>query len=107
MKNLLVILCLAAVTCSAQAQIRIMGSGADSCGNWNAEKKEVIRQADIGWVLGYLSGVAAVSGKNFLKGYDVNSIAGAIDKFCRDNPLKNVDEACDDVAIQMVKAMKR
>ena len=84
----------------------VLGSGGLSCGHWLDGEKQSVRNIDISWVLGYLSGLNLTSQINFLQGYDHKGIAAAIDKYCRENPLKDVADAADDVAKQM-KRMKR
>lgn len=79
----------------------VLGSGAQSCGTWLAQQNEAIHQGRRLWVLGYLSGVNSMSSIDFLKGYEVNGIAAAIDNYCRQNPLKGIDDAANDVALQM------
>lgn len=85
---------------------KYLGSGGASCGQWLDGEKQGVRNLDLNWVLGYLSGLNLTSQIDFLRGYEHKGIAAAIDKYCRENPLKQVIDAADDVAEQM-KRMKR
>ncbi len=84
----------------------VIGSGTMSCGEWIAEKNEIMRNTHISWVVGYLSGANAIHGGDFLNGYEYLGIAGAIDKYCRENPLKRVYSAANDVIAQMTGMKK-
>ena len=55
------------------------------------------------WFLGYLSGRADESGKNFLKGTDSESIFLWLDNYCRANPDKNLDNAGLDLARELMQ----
>jgi hypothetical protein len=83
-----------------------LGSGLVSCGQWLDGEKQGVRNLHLNWVLGYLSGLNLTSQIDFLREYEHKGIAAAIDKYCRENPLKQVIDAADDVAEQM-KRMKR
>jgi hypothetical protein len=86
--------------------VTMLGAGNLSCGSWIAQRDEMVRQLNISWVLGYLSGMNLMADKDFLKSYEVNGITEAINKYCRENPLNNITDAATDTAIQMRK-MKR
>ena len=55
------------------------------------------------WFLGYLSGRADESGKNFLKGTDSESIFLWLDNYCHANPDKNLDNAGLDLARELMQ----
>ncbi len=86
----------------ARAAAPIELKGVRSCDNWVAEKrlaqtaKEMNKVAVLitkSWFLGYLSGRADNSGKDFLKGTDSDSIFLWLDNYCRDNPQAKLDQA--------------
>ena len=86
--------------------------GARSCGKWIEEKrmanslKEMNRIPALitrSWFLGYLSGRADESGRNFLKGTDIDSIFLWLDNYCRANPKANLDKAGNDLARELMQ----
>ncbi|MDM0057346.1 hypothetical protein [Variovorax fucosicus] len=82
--------------------------GPVSCGAWVKERQEAGwgTQTNQAWLVGYLSGVAAASDKDFIKGTDNPSIFLYLDNFCRANPLKTIDEAADALTIELIKQKK-
>jgi hypothetical protein len=83
-----------------------IGSGATSCGEWIAERDQILRESRKLWILGYLSGQNALSSVDFLSGFEVEGISAAIDKYCRENPLNKAVDAADNVAGQMLRMKK-
>jgi hypothetical protein len=82
------------------ATVDLMGSR--SCAKWLEERriaggaKEMNRIPVLitkSWFLGYLSGRAEASGKNFLKGTDSESVFLWLDIYCRANPDRDLDGA--------------
>ena len=76
--------------------------GSRSCGKWIEEKRMENSMNEMNripvlitrsWFLGYLSGRADESGKNFLKGTDSESIFLWLDNYCHANPDQNLDTA--------------
>lgn len=74
--------------------------GSRSCGKWVEEKSLANSPKEMNkipvlitksWFLGYLSGRADESGKNFLKGTDNESIFLWLDNYCQANPDKNLE----------------
>ena len=75
--------------------------GSRSCGKWLEEKRLANSAKEMNkvpllitrsWFLGYLSGRADESGKNFLKGTDSESIFLWLDNYCQANPEKNLED---------------
>ena len=66
--------------------------GAPSCGEWVAQRKkaETLALANASWLIGYLSGLDAGSGRNVLAGRDNATVFSWMDKYCREHPLKDV-----------------
>jgi hypothetical protein len=76
--------------------------GARSCGKWMEERRIAKSAKEMNkvpvlitrsWFLGYLSGRADQSGRNFLKGTDSDSIFLWLDNYCQANPKMELDQA--------------
>ena len=77
-----------------------------SCGDWVKERKidnSIYQMINRRWILGYLSGLAAASGKDILKGTGSESIFLWIDNYCQANPLKDSDNAGNALFRELVK----
>jgi len=72
----------------------VYGYGNDSCGTWIKEHAQQSKHSryQTTWVLGYISGsdfhIEINGGKQ--KATDANAVISYIDKYCRENPLKEV-----------------
>lgn len=87
----------------ARATVNVMGGV--SCGSWIEEREKRNRGGDaLGtivqerWFVGYLSGLAVGSGKEFWGAPGVSLMDNKsaylwADNYCRTNPLKNLDDA--------------
>lgn len=66
--------------------------GAASCGEWVAQRKraDTLALANANWLIGYLSGLGAGSGRNILGGRDNAAVLSWMDRYCRAHPLKDV-----------------
>lgn len=66
--------------------------GTPSCGEWVAHRKksDTLSLSNTSWLVGYLSGLAVGSGKDFLPGTDNTAIFSFMDKYCGSNPLKDI-----------------
>ncbi len=101
MSRIAPVLAVALLACSLNAaavEIR----GVRTCSKWIEEKrleksaKEMNRVPVLitrTWFLGYLSGRADQSGKDFLKGTDSDSVFLWLDNYCRDHPQMDLDKA--------------
>jgi hypothetical protein len=83
-----------------------------SCGKWIEEKRLENSTKEMNkipvlitksWFLGYLSGRADASGKNFLKGTDNDSIFLWLDNYCHANPQLALDKAGTDLARELMQ----
>ena len=76
-----------------------------SCGDWVKERKidSVFQTISKKWIFGYLSGLAAASGKDILRGTGNESIFLWIDNYCQVNPLKSSDDAGNALFRELVK----
>lgn len=86
--------------------------GSRSCSKWMEEKRLATSAKEMNkipvlitrsWFLGYLSGRADVSGKNFLKGTDSDSIFLWLDNYCHANPAKDLDQGGIDLARELMQ----
>jgi hypothetical protein len=104
MKTLLRTLLLGMALVLADAGAQGVGiRGGPSCGTWvNAESNHKNTREGINfgrtWVIGYLSGLASATGKDFWGRQNINLLSNDsvflwIDNYCRSNPLKNLDDA--------------
>ena len=91
--------------------------GSRSCGKWMEEKRLANSAREMNripvlitksWFLGYLSGRADASGRNFLAGTDSDSIYLWLDNYCRANPDKDLAQGGVDLAreLQQLKGIK-
>lgn len=55
------------------------------------------------WLIGYLSGVVAGSGTDFLVGTDNAFVFTMVDAYCGENPLRNLADAGTHVARQLMQ----
>lgn len=93
---------------ASAAEIR----GSRSCSKWMEEKRIANSVQEMNkipvlitnsWFLGYLSGRADASGKNFLKGTDSESIFLWLNNYCRANPDKDLDQGGIDLARELMQ----
>jgi hypothetical protein len=101
--------CLVSLNLFASA-VETMGSR--SCRKWMEEKRVANSSNEMNkipvlitrsWFLGYLSGRAEASGKDFLKGTDSDSIFLWLDNYCRANPDKGLDQGGIDLARELMQ----
>jgi len=68
---------------------RFIGPG--SCGQWSGLRGIPITQPSkavpLNWILGYLTGRSAASGRDLLGLVDIESASAWIDNYCQTNPL--------------------
>jgi hypothetical protein len=76
-----------------------------SCLDWVKHRQEARggEIADQAWLLGYLSGIAVATRKNFLPATDSDSIFRWVDNYCRDHPLNDLNDAADDLAQELIR----
>lgn len=79
--------------------------GFSPCGQWvgrtNASQME--RFGMEMWLLGYLSGLARATEKNFIKGTDNSSIELWMDNYCRTTPLSNTADGAEILSSELMK----
>ena len=81
-----------AIAASSPADGGVEARQAPSCGEWivHREKSDTLALGNASWLLGYLSGMAIASGKDYLAGTDNGSIYKWMDSYCRKNPLRDL-----------------
>ena len=86
--------------------------GARSCSKWLDEKRLANSAKELNkipvlitrsWFLGYLSGRADASGRDFLKGTDSDSIFLWLDGYCQAHPQTDLDQAGVDLARELMQ----
>lgn len=86
--------------------------GSRSCSKWLEEKRLATSTREMNripvlisrsWFLGFLSGRADASGKNFLKGIDSDSIFLWLDNYCHVNPDNDLDQGGIDLARELMQ----
>ena len=78
--------------------------GPPSCGAWIKERSQgMVGLANLSWLVGFLSGLANGTNKDFIKGTDNDSLSLWVDNYCRSNPLDSVDDAGLSLAMELIK----
>ena len=81
----------------------LLGSGAISCGTWIKERQTFMNTVNGSWVLGYLTKVNREKGLTLT--IDANGLFAWIDNYCRVNPLKQLEDATEELAKQLDKRL--
>ena len=81
--------------------------GAATCGDWVKERADNGKNkvADESWLVGYLSGIATDSNKNFLRFNNANSFYLWMDDYCKNNPLSNTSIGGKMLSMELMKGM--
>ena len=88
---------------SGHALAAVTVRGMSSCSGWanrGSGDLAVIRQV---WLLGYLSGRAAATDKDILKGTENAELFLWMDNYCRENPLKDVEDGAVELAAVLIR----
>jgi hypothetical protein len=88
---------------SAPLEKGVEARQAPSCGEWMAhrEKSDTLALGNASWLLGFLSGSAVATGKNFLAGTDNASIYKWMDNYCLTNPLRDLSSGGSALAAEL------
>lgn len=92
-------------TCAslAQAAATVNFVGVRSCGEWFSNKSsELLKSNQESWLLGYLSGLASVTRKDFITGTDNSTLFQWVDDFCRAKPIEDIDSAANEIARKLI-----
>ena len=87
-------------------EVTVYGAGTASCGKWLADRQTPpLHNNELSWVLGFLT----ASGSLFeelhlrLRQTDADAVAAWVDKYCRENPLKDIGDASANLVIELAK----
>ena len=99
----LVLLAASAIAVPAPSQASEPVSQAPSCGEWVAhrEKSSTLALSYTGWLRGYLAGMGAGAGKDYLAGTENSTIYKWMDNYCRSNPLRDVGSGAKLLAAEL------
>ncbi len=89
-----------ATTASAVPVLTVNGG---SCGAWVKTRTNNSTVQFMGWLEGYMSGLAVGYEKNILQGTDSESIFLWMDNYCKANPLNGVADGGLDLFFELVK----
>ena len=101
MKKFLPAVLIAVLSLNANAAVTLLG--VSSCGAYVKSVEDNVVSLEFAWIVGYLSGLSAGTGVDLLKNTDGPSIRLWIEKYCRSNPLKSVDNATNELAIELAR----
>jgi hypothetical protein len=90
---------------AGQVEVTVYGAGASSCGKWLADRENLIHSVELNWVLGFLTAAQDFLGEMHLpqRHTDAPAITAWVDKYCRENPLKNIADASANLVIELSK----
>jgi hypothetical protein len=93
------------VALSAPAEGGTEARQAPSCGEWvvHREKSDTLALGNASWLRGYLAGLAAGSGKDFLSATDNASIFRWMDNYCRTSPLRDLSSGGNALAAELAR----
>jgi hypothetical protein len=89
-----------------QVEVTVYGAGTASCGKWLADRETPMHPVELSWVLGFLTASENFLGELHLpspRHTDANAVAAWVDKYCRENPLKNIADASPALVIELSK----
>ena len=101
-KTLLATVTLLWLGLAAPQGVGIETRGVRSCGAWISQVGTV-GLANRTWFIGFLTGIAFMSNKDFLHGTDNESLYLWLDNYCRSNPLKMIDDGGYLLFLELVK----
>ena len=92
-----------AIAVASPADGRVEARQPPSCGEWvvHREKSDTLALGNASWLLGYLSGMAVSSGKDYLAGTDNSAIYKWMDSYCRKNPLRDLSSGGNALAAEL------
>jgi hypothetical protein len=89
-KTLIATLVLLYFGLAAQSAQAVETIGSRSCGFWISSKGKIEGTQNQTWFIGFLSGIAVESDKDFLHGTDNESLFLWLDNYCTKNPLQSI-----------------
>jgi len=109
MKRVAMFLLGACLLASSLPTAAVDARGSRTCSSWlehrleEAEGHTLHAEIDQTWLVGYLSGVVAGSGIDFLVGTDNVSVFSMVDVYCQANPLSNLAPAGTALARELMQ----
>jgi hypothetical protein len=101
-----------ATFCDAAFAVQIRGIR--SCGVWVKERGTKDSATNEAWLIGFLSGMTYSEGKEFWGGgntvvnkLDNESVYLYVDKYCKENPLKDTADASGALFLERTKNLKK
>jgi hypothetical protein len=93
------------VAASAPPEAAVEARQAPSCGEWVAHrgKSDTLALGNASWLLGYLSGAAIATGRNFLPGTENAAIYKWMDNYCMSNPLRDLASGGNALAAELAR----
>jgi hypothetical protein len=100
---------LLSITSVSVADHRVTSMGARSCSEWSKDRKHHDWDTlnDETWVVGFLSGYVAHSGRDILHEVKPDSIFGLVDVYCLSNPKASLYDAVNQAAINRDQHLTR
>ena len=97
--------CLLLALCAVVVGAEAAEFGSPSCGEWVAhrEKSDTLALGNAYWLQGFIAGLSAGSGKDFLAGTDSSAFNGWMDKYCQANPLRDLASGAGALAAELQK----
>ena len=96
----------------SEATLAVSIRGPRSCGSWiedrDMERRGAGMNTGTSWLIGFLSGLAMATGKEFWGKPNVNLLDNGsvylwMDNYCRANPLKDIDDGGIELFIERTK----
>ena len=103
MKKHFVILLVGLIVSTGADAVNIRG--VRSCGVWVADRAQNSfgSRTDEAWFVGFMSGLAAMSGKDIITDSDNESLFLWVDNYCKINPLNSTGEAAEVLFLELIK----
>jgi hypothetical protein len=93
---------------TVQAAFVVLGVGADSCATWTKNSKNgFLREAQIWWVEGFMSGLAQGTERDLLRNIDKDALQSWMDSYCVKHPLDRVLDAMVPLWLDLLARQKR
>ena len=79
------------------------GVVAKTCRSWGQHRSlgEASIMLDETWLVGYLSGISTSADVDFMRTIDPDSIGQWMDHYCQAHPLKTLEQAGQDLALEL------
>lgn len=92
-KTILALMAVATLGGASDNASALSTMGVRSCGEWVADSKDAYALIRESWLIGYVSGLVVGTGKDFLRGTDIESLFSWVTSYCKKNPLDDLADA--------------